>query len=183
MGVRTSGQTQSDCTGFVNWDGELRPAHGPPMRAQRVWASRPRACDHPTILAARVQAVTARVVGFATAEPSLRRDGADDAAPASSVPSSEVRIIPRAMKGHLMLQIVISRSKYDRALRAFDVQPVATFCLAGSALKQIAGEPFDDLRDIVLTAPASGHDLTFERDPLRWARELPRAFTHGDLIA
>lgn len=83
-----------------------------------------------------------------------------------------------------MLRIVISRSVYDRTSRSFGRSPVATFEVDGNALRLVAGDPtFPDPRNIVLIDPVSGEDLTFDENPNLWARELPTAFHHGDLIA
>jgi hypothetical protein len=48
---------------------------------------------------------------------------------------------------------------------------------------EIEGDPdFAEVRDIEVLDVESGQTVTFDRDPERWARNLPQAFRSGDLV-
>lgn len=59
---------------------------------------------------------------------------------------------------------------------------VATLHVDGTTFSVDGDQDFAEVRDITVLDVDSGQTVSFDGDPLRWARNLPQAFRSGDIL-
>ncbi len=77
--------------------------------------------------------------------------------------------------------IEIQFSTPHRQQDALEWEVVATLHVDGTTFSVDGDQDFAEVRDITVLDVDSGQTVSFDGDPMRWARNLPQAFRSGDI--